>query len=163
MKSKLILLAIVSLFVIHCLSLNFTQDDAFISYRYADNLLQGNGLVFNSGERVEGYTNFLWIIILSIFTKLGLDMIAVSKILGVASGCATLILLYQLSRLFFPKREWLLPLLPPLLLTASSAFAYWSISGLETSLFTMMVLLSVYLYLTYPRAWGISCAVSALV
>ncbi|MGB2979838.1 MAG: tetratricopeptide repeat protein, partial [Candidatus Zixiibacteriota bacterium] len=84
-------------------------------------------------------------------------------ILGVASGCATLILLYQLSRLFFPKREWLLPLLPPLLLTASSAFAYWSISGLETSLFTMMVLLSVYLYLTYPRAWGISCAVSALV
>lgn len=163
MKSKLILLAIVSLFVIHCLSLNFTQDDAFISYRYAENLLQRNGLVFNSGERVEGYTNFLWIIILSIFAKLGLDMIAVSKILGVASGCATLILLYQLSRLFFPKREWLLPLLPPLLLTASSAFAYWSISGLETSLFTVMVLLSVYLYLTYPRAWVISCAVSALV
>lgn len=163
MKSRLILAVIVSVFVIHCLSLNFTQDDAFISYRYAENLIQGNGLVFNSGESVEGYTNFLWIIILSIFAKLGLDMIAVSKILGVASGCATLILLYQLSRLFFPKREWLLPLLPPLLLTASSAFAYWSISGLETSLFTVMVLLSVYLYLTYPRAWVISCAVSALV
>jgi hypothetical protein len=35
-------------------------DDAFISYRYALNLVEGHGLVFNSGERVEGYTNFLW-------------------------------------------------------------------------------------------------------
>jgi hypothetical protein len=35
-------------------------DDAFISYRYAQNLLDGHGLVFNKGEYVEGYTNFLW-------------------------------------------------------------------------------------------------------
>src|SRR5688500_13130256 len=34
-------------------------DDAYISYRYAHNLLAGLGLVFNAGERVEGYTNFL--------------------------------------------------------------------------------------------------------
>nr|MBC8422663.1 hypothetical protein [bacterium] len=35
------------------------QEDAFISFRYAANLLDGHGLVFNPGERVEGYTNFL--------------------------------------------------------------------------------------------------------
>jgi arabinofuranosyltransferase len=163
MKSKLILLVIVGVFVAHCLSLNFTQDDAFISYRYVENLVQGSGLVFNSGERVEGYTNFLWILVLSIFARLGLNIIVVSKILGVGSGCATLVLLYQLSRMFFPKREWLLPLLPPLLLTATSAFAYWSISGLETSLFVMMVLLSIHLYLTRPMLWVISCAGSTLV
>ena len=163
MKSKLALALILVIFVAHCLSLNFTQDDAFISYRYVENFVQGNGLVFNSGERVEGYTNFLWIILLSIFARLGLNIIVASQILGVASGCAALILLYQLSRKFFPEREWLLPLLPPLLLTASSAFAYWSISGLETSLFVMMVLLSVYLYLTRPMLWVISCAGSALV
>ena len=40
------------------------QDDAFISFRYAKNLANGSGLVFNSGERVEGYTNFLWTLIL---------------------------------------------------------------------------------------------------
>jgi hypothetical protein len=163
MKSKFILLIIVTVFVIHSLSLDFTQDDAFISYRYVGNFVEGNGLVFNSGERVEGYTNFLWIIILSIFAQLGLNIITVSKILGVASGCATLVLLYLVSRLFFPRKEWLLPLFPPLLLTASSAFAYWAISGLETSLFAMTVLLSVYLYLTYSRVWVISCAASALV
>ena len=163
MRSKLILLVIIIIFVIHCLSLNFTQDDAFISYRYAENFLQGKGLVFNSGERVEGYTNFLWIILLSIFAQLGLNMIIVSKILGIASGCMTLFLLHQISSLFFPKKDWLFSLFPSLLLTASSAFAYWSISGLETAFFVMMVLVSVYLYLTYPRLWIVSCALSTLI
>lgn len=163
MRSKLILLVIIIIFVIHCFSLNFTQDDAFISYRYAKNFIQGNGLVFNSGERVEGYTNFFWIIILSIFAKLGLDMITVSKILGIASGCVTLFLLHQISQLFFLKREWLFSLFPSFLLTSSSAFAYWSISGLETTFFVMMVLVSVYLYLTYPRLWVVSCVLSTLI
>jgi len=163
MRINLILALILIVFVVHCLSLDFTQDDAFISYRYVENFIQGNGLVFNSGERVEGYTNFLWIIILSIFARLGLNIITVSKILGVASGCATLILIHQLSRMLFPKKERLLSLLPPLLLTASSAFAYWSISGLESSFFAMTVLLSVYLYLRGKRGWVVSCALSALI
>ena len=40
----------------------FLCDDAFISFRYVRNLLSGHGLVFNPGEYVEGYTNFLWIL-----------------------------------------------------------------------------------------------------
>ena len=41
------------------------SDDAFISYRYAQNFAHGDGLVFNPGERVEGYSNLLYILILS--------------------------------------------------------------------------------------------------
>lgn len=37
-------------------------DDAYISYRYALNLVEGHGLVFNPGEKVEGYSNFLWVL-----------------------------------------------------------------------------------------------------
>ena len=37
-------------------------DDAYISYRYALNLVEGRGLVFNEGERVEGYSNLLWVL-----------------------------------------------------------------------------------------------------
>jgi hypothetical protein len=37
-------------------------DDAYISYRYAENLVHGEGLVFNHGERVEGYSNFLYVL-----------------------------------------------------------------------------------------------------
>ncbi len=40
----------------------FLTDDAFISFRYVRNLIEGHGLVFNPGERVEGYTNFLWVL-----------------------------------------------------------------------------------------------------
>ncbi len=40
----------------------FLTDDAFISFRYARNLLEGHGLVFNPGEYVEGYSNFLWVL-----------------------------------------------------------------------------------------------------
>lgn len=38
----------------------WTADDAFISFRYARNAARGEGLVFNTGEYVEGFTNFLW-------------------------------------------------------------------------------------------------------
>jgi arabinofuranosyltransferase len=163
MRTNLILLALIVIFVAHSLYFNFTQDDAFISYRYVENFIQGNGLVFNSGERVEGYTNFLWIIILSIFAKVGLDMIVISKILGIAAGVMSLFLLYRISSLFFFEKDSWLALFPPILLTASSAFAYWSISGLETAFFVMMVLLSIYLYLTSPRLWVVSCALSTLI
>src|SRR5512140_545245 len=45
-------------------------DDAMISMRYAWNLSHGNGLVWNPGERVEGYTNLLLTLVMSIFTGL---------------------------------------------------------------------------------------------
>ncbi len=38
----------------------FVCDDAFITFRYVRNFLRGDGLVWNVGEYVEGYTNFLW-------------------------------------------------------------------------------------------------------
>lgn len=41
------------------------NDDAYISYRYAENLMEGKGLVFNPGERVEGYSNFLYVLLVS--------------------------------------------------------------------------------------------------
>jgi arabinofuranosyltransferase len=180
MKEKIILLLIIVLFVVHALSMNFTQDDAFISYRYVKNFINGHGLVFNPGERVEGYTNFLWIIFLSIFVKFGLDIIVVSKILGVASGCITLFLIYKISAMLLQKKKrernpakgmnrmvhtkgWFFALFPSLLLASNSAFAYWSISGLEGVFFAMAVLLSVYFYFTYQRLMIISSALSSLI
>ena len=54
------------LLLAHAAVYTFLTDDAFISFRYARNLSQGHGLVFNPGfERVEGYTNFLWVLLLA--------------------------------------------------------------------------------------------------
>ncbi len=50
-----------------------TQDDAFISLRYAQNLVDGHGLVYNPGEYVEGYTNLSWTLLLAGLLAAGLD------------------------------------------------------------------------------------------
>src|SRR2546425_12080772 len=69
------------------------QDDAFISFRYARNLIEGHGLVFNSGERVEGYTNFLWTVMLAPALALGIDPLEAARALGTLCAIATLLVL----------------------------------------------------------------------
>ena len=39
-----------------------TADDAFITFRYAQNLVEGLGPVYNPGERVEGYSSPIWML-----------------------------------------------------------------------------------------------------
>lgn len=52
-------------------SLLWASDDAFITFRYAEHFARGDGLVFNVGERVEGYTDFLWALIIAAAIALG--------------------------------------------------------------------------------------------
>src|SRR5688572_14492820 len=60
------------------------SDDAWISYRYARNLSEGHGLVFNEGERVEGYSNLLYVLLMAVgfaFTD-GMGIYAYSVVLN---------------------------------------------------------------------------------
>ena len=66
-------------------------DDAYISYRYAYNLVEGRGLVFNSGERVEGFTNLLWTLMMTVPESLGLPVHLFAAFLGIALGLLALI------------------------------------------------------------------------
>src|ERR1051326_7822740 len=70
-------------FYAYAKSITFIQDDSFITYRYVKNFTDGNGLVFNIGDRVEGYTCFLWVLLLSLFKTLGLNFISLSQASGV--------------------------------------------------------------------------------
>src|SRR6185503_15249276 len=54
---------------------NYLIDDVFISVRYASHLAHGDGLVYNAGERVEGYTNFLWTLLLVPSLAFPIDLI----------------------------------------------------------------------------------------
>ncbi len=89
------LLIVVGVFLIHALFFSRTLafdavDDAYISFRYAQNLAHGHGLVFNPGERVEGYTNFLWTVLLAPFIRIGLPAGPTSIVLGLIFAIATL-------------------------------------------------------------------------
>src|SRR5438105_15822381 len=59
------------------------DDDSFISFRYARNLLRGDGLVYNPGERVEGYTNFLWVVLSAGAMGLGVAPELAAQVLGI--------------------------------------------------------------------------------
>ena len=50
-------------------------DDAYITYRYAQNLIGGHGLVYNLGERIEGYSNFLFVLLSAAFLVLCADRV----------------------------------------------------------------------------------------
>ena len=68
----------------------FLGDDSFISFRYAKHLAEGQGLVWNPGDRVEGYTNFLWVLLMAAGLSVGIAPEGAPMALGVASGLGLL-------------------------------------------------------------------------
>jgi hypothetical protein len=131
-------------------SFNLIQDDAFISFRYVRNFLDGHGLVFNIGERVEGYTNFFWIMLLASLAKLGLPLIETARWAGVLATVGTLGVALYAARRFYPQRGWLWKISVPFLLAANGALAYWADSGLETALFTLLAAAAAVAYFSRP-------------
>lgn len=78
-RASLKLGTLILLFTLHlALFKGFIVDDAFITFRYVKNWTHGYGLVYNIGERVEGYSNFLWILLLAPFASLGIELVAVA-------------------------------------------------------------------------------------
>lgn len=121
---------------------SFTIDDAYISFRYSHNLADGLGLVYNAGERIEGYTNFLWTLLLGLQAALGLDPVLMSKIMGAASAFGVLIVTYFFAARLLPFG--LIPCVATWLLATSTLLAGYSVFGLETGFFTLLVLGGVY-------------------
>jgi len=113
-------------------------DDSFISFRYARNLVDGHGLVYNPGERVEGYTNLLWTLAVAGFLAAGHDPLPVSQGLGIAcyAALAAVLVAWSLGR---SRRTGgaLLPLAAGLVLV-SDDFHVWATGGLETMLFALL-------------------------
>lgn len=142
-------------------------DDAFVSFRYARNLVRGLGLVFNPGERVEGYTNFLWTILLAGCERLGLDMVTAAIVLAFLATAGTLLVLLLIGLRLFEDagtaRPWLAAL-PPLLFAAGGAQARYVLSGMETSLFVFLVVSALYLVIRggRPMLSGLTFALAAM-
>jgi arabinofuranosyltransferase len=74
-------------------------DDAYISFRYAHNLVEGEGLVFNPGEYVEGYTNLLWTLLMTVPEVLGLSTYLFAAYVGAGFGLLALVETWRICRL----------------------------------------------------------------
>ncbi|MCY3784824.1 MAG: hypothetical protein OXG79_13735 [Chloroflexi bacterium] len=124
----------------------FITDDAFISFRYVRNLLDGHGLVFNPGEYVEGYTNFLWVLELAaIWRVLGIRPEDVAQWLSVIYTVGTIaVMLWWVARMPFLRHRGLVAWMALGLIGSSATFAVWtSGGGLETRQFTFFALVAV--------------------
>jgi arabinofuranosyltransferase len=121
---------------------NMVFDDSFISYRYAKNLANGYGLTWNPNEApVEGYTNFLLVIILAPFIKLGADPLLVTRLLSSVSAFFLCLILYRITRNEYgaAKNSALLIVVAFLLLTNTD---FLIVLGLETVLYTAFLFLA---------------------
>jgi hypothetical protein len=113
-------------------------EDAYITYRYAQNLAAGHGAVFNIGERVEGYSNFLWMILLAAGHKVtGVPINTYARGLALVAALAAVYLTYRLV-LSLTNRVGL-ALLGGLLLACAGPFAAYALGGLETPLFALLL------------------------
>ena len=137
----------------------FLCDDAFISFRYARNLLEGHGLVFNPGEYVEGYSNFLWTLELALLWALfDLRPEYVAPWLSVACTVATIAtMLWWVVHTPRLQERGLVAWMALGLVCSSATFAVWtSGGGLETRQFTFFILLGVVSLALYRHSrWGL--------
>jgi len=132
------LIAIAAAAAWHAAALRCVVDDAYISFRYAGNLVAGHGLVFNPGERVDGYTNFLWTVLVGAGMACGASAEATSLGLGIASMALLGFTTDALGTAVFAWR-WSGRLLALGLLAALGPVLLWCVSGLETGLFAAVV------------------------
>ena len=131
-----------ALLLAHVLLYRFVCDDAFISFRYARNLAEGHGLVFNPGhERVEGYTNFLWVVVLAAPARVGIAPEHAAQVLSVLLTVGLWALVARASMRWVPGP---FAVFAPLALALTRSVAVWSTSGLETRLFEVLVIGAVF-------------------
>ncbi len=121
-------------------------DDAYISFRYAKNVVQGHGLVWNPGEApIEGYTNFLLIALEIPFIATGVDPMLAAKGIGIVSTLLTGMLVFLLLRR--PGHSWTRagPFVAAGLFLNIPFISKHAMMGLETMLFALLLMLEAWL------------------
>ncbi len=128
------------LMLAHALSFRFVIDDAFISFRYAQNLVDGHGLVFNIGQRVEGYSNFLYVLWSAVGLRLGVDALLWGRIWSTLAMGGLLAMLPGIVRQLAPEvnaHRALPGKVAQMLMALTGAVACWMLAGLETAFFAL--------------------------
>jgi hypothetical protein len=129
-------------------------DDAMTSVQYAKQLALGNGVVFNVGERVEGYTNFLWVVFMApiygVCHLLGIEFVPVIIHVNVLITAAVALLVYVIAAEIWGPRH-LATLVAVGFCLADNSFTVWAALGLEVHFLGLFMLLALWLARTAPR------------
>lgn len=129
----------------------YLTDDTFIHLQFARHLADGEGIVFNRGERVYGCTSPLWVALIADGMGFGLDGLLVARALGVLATLASVAFFLQLTRRTLQRPE-----LRALATVAWAGHAWmlrWSTSGMETPLAVALTLAG-FVAFTEGKQWG---------
>ncbi len=153
-------LGLVALLLVQVVVQPWTLDDAYISFRYAENFASGHGLVYNPGEWVEGYTTFLWVWLLGWGHTLGFVTPVLARWLGLFFALCTVALVGMAHR--FPVglgrrgAAW-----AALVLGTTGCFSAWAMPGMEVPLVALLLTgtLLVTAAARKDRRWGVAAGV----
>lgn len=144
LRSALFVTLVLAVYVLRLTTVwRFTTDDAGITYAYALHLGQGHGFrAVLGGPTVEGYSNFLWLLLLLGASKLGVPIFVAGKLLGALLGAVGIGLAVSLLRQLEGRSGPLevADLTLGLLLALCAEYTIWSIGGLENPLFAGLLL-----------------------
>lgn len=137
--SAIIFLIITAGYIVYSLSFfKWFVDDLFIYFRYAENFASGKGIVFNEGERIEGFSGILWFLILSFYAFLKLPLLEASKITTLLLSVSILYLLFKTGL----KYGILYAVMALSICFLNLPFILWSTSGMDIILHTFILLFS---------------------
>ena len=154
-----VVVAVAVLLVLSWRLRDFVTDDSWISVRYAENLANGSGAVWNpGGQRAEGFSNPLLVLLEAAADAAGWSALPAGRALGIAAAVACVVLVYTWGRDVVGEQA---AAVGALLTGASAPFALWAVGGLETSL-TAAVLTAAVLQLARPDGGRIGVAAALL-
>jgi hypothetical protein len=134
----------IAVFFLHSLTMSSTFiDDSYIFYRYAEHWADGHGPVYNIGEYVEGYSSLLWTGLLTLSINLNLSPERVGPLWGVLSAILSLILLAEFAKRLLPQYPFAWVLIP-LSSAISTGFSFYPLTGMDTALFSLVLLTAVF-------------------
>lgn len=134
-----------------------TIDDAFITFRYSRNIVEGNGFVYNLGEKVLGTTTpFYTLFMAGISIVTGSDNYPQFALVtnALADGLSTILLALIGYRL---TRAPVIAAAIGLLWAINPMSVAFSLGGMETSISILWLIAAHYCYLTHRDRWMAAC------
>ncbi len=130
--------------LVHQLVFSTIAEDAYITFRYAQNIADGNGPVFNTGERIEGYANFLWMIAIALpKAAFGADIETSAIVLGILATLGAVLLAHvTVNRVVARAAGESRPaygVAAAVLVAGAGGLAAYGGSGTETPLFVLLL------------------------
>lgn len=142
-------------------------EDAAIAFSYARNWALGHGLApFPGYERVEGYSDPLWVALLAAGRLAGLDPFFFAKVLGGLFAAACVPLAWAIAARFpvpdrYPRLGRAVPMIAAAVVATNSQHVIWAAAGLENSLFSLLLAVGIWRVLVESERGGMTWAALA--